>query len=183
MIYTISKRLLDIALSLFGLFIFSPLMLIIAVLIFLTEGLPICYVKKTTGKNEKVFYAIKFRSMKKDPKTITKIGRILRNTAMDELPQLINICKGEMSFVGPRPYSAEKCKSLESIGFSRRLSITPGLTGLSQISVLKHTTDEEVLRYDLEYMKRRNFWFDLYIIFISVWITLKGAWESTVKKL
>jgi len=183
MIYALPKRIFDIALALSGLLIFFPLLALIAFLIFLQEGRPIFYIKKTVGKDKKFFYLLKFRSMKNNSQIVTKLGRILRGTAMDELPQLINILKGEMSFVGPRPYAIEKYKALEKENFLQRLSVTPGLTGIAQIFAPKHASNDEVLKYDLEYIKRKNFFLDLYLIFISVWITLRGTWESAVKKL
>jgi lipopolysaccharide/colanic/teichoic acid biosynthesis glycosyltransferase len=129
---------------------------------------------------------------------ITKIGRIFRPFAMDELPQLFNIARGEMSFVGPRTYSIEhygilgdfqrKRASLNSLGadklsFFARLKLTPGLTGLAQIFAPKHAADEEVLRWDLEYLAKRSFSLDLWIIFISIWVTIRKKWEETTQKL
>ena len=182
MIYLISKRVSDIVIASLGLIAFFPLILLISIVIFLIEGRPVFYVKKTAGENGKAFKLVKFRSMKAGSQDITKIGRILRSTAMDELPQLINIFKGEMSFVGPRPYGIGKYESGDE-EFSRRLKVVPGLTGFAQVFLPKHSGDEDVLRHDLEYIKKKNFWFDMYLMFTSVWITLKGSWESTVKKL
>lgn len=198
MSYLIFKRILDFNLALFGLILFSPLIIVIAVLILLEDGLPVLYIKKSLGQNGKVFNAIKFRSMKINSQVITKVGKLLRQTAMDELPQLINIAKGEMSFVGPRNYAMTKYgvpddfsgKTINigelhtsAFGFSKRLEVTPGLTGLAQIFAPKHASDEEVLKWDLKYMKDRNFIFDLRLIFVSIWITFRKRWENTVKKI
>jgi lipopolysaccharide/colanic/teichoic acid biosynthesis glycosyltransferase len=196
--YLTLKRIFDFNLALFGLILFFPLIVLIAVAIFLEDGLPVLYSKKSLGKNGKVFSALKFRSMKCDSSTITKIGKLLRKTAMDELPQLINIAKGEMSFVGPRNYGINKygvnkdftgskimpaSLSLDIINFSKRLEITPGLTGLAQVSAPKYATYEEVLKWDLQYIKNNNFILDLRLIFMSIWITFANRWENTSSKI
>lgn len=196
--YLALKRIFDFNLALFGLILFFPLITLIAVAISLEDGLPILYSKRSLGKNGKIFSALKFRSMKCDSSTITKIGKLLRKTAMDELPQLINIVKGEMSFVGPRNYGINRYgiskdftgskiipASLSSnmVNFSKRLEITPGLTGLAQISVPKYANDEEVLKWDLQYIKTRNMILDLRLILISIWITFINRWENTVCKI
>jgi len=182
LIYLISKRIFDSALALLGLFLFLPLGIAIVIFIIFESGLPLFYLKKTIGKDKRTFYAIKFRSMHKGSERVTRVGKILRQTAMDELPQLLNIFKGEMSFVGPRPYGIDKYKAGES-AFRERLHVTPGLTGLAQVFLPKGAGDKRVLRYDLRYIKKKSFWFDLYVILMSIWITIKGGWESTTKKL
>jgi lipopolysaccharide/colanic/teichoic acid biosynthesis glycosyltransferase len=198
LIYCIFKRIFDFSLASFGLFVFSPLIFIITLLIFFIDGRPIFYVKKSLGKNGKIFKALKFRSMENNSQVITKTGHLLRQTAMDELPQLINIMKGEMSFVGPRNYGITKygisedfkrktvdCKDLSGpeVDFFARLKVVPGLTGLAQIFSPKHAADEEVLKWDIEYIVKKNFFLDLYIIFVSIFITLKRSWEKIDKKL
>lgn len=196
--YLIAKRIFDFILALAGLILFSPLILVIAISIFLEDGLPVLYDKKSLGKGGKLFGALKFRSMKVNSSKITRIGKFLRKTAMDELPQLINIARGEMSFVGPRNYGINKYgispdfkgeriefKELHAgtADFLKRLEVTPGLTGLAQIFAPKYATDEEVLRWDLKYIKDRNFFFDLCLIFVSIWITFVSRWESTTYKI
>lgn len=196
--YFILKRIFDFFLALIGLILFSPLILIITISILLEDGPPILYRKKSLGKDGKVFDAFKFRSMKANSPMITKVGKLFRKTAMDELPQLFNIAKGEMSFVGPRNYGINKYGieqdfkggkvELQKLNpkmadFSKRLEVTPGLTGLAQIFAPKYATDEEVLRLDLEYIKNRNFFFDLRLIFVSLWITFANRWESVTYKI
>lgn len=173
-------------------------MAIIIFLIFIEDGPPIFYVKKTVGIYGKVFNIFKFRSMEKDSLTITRIGTFLRKTAMDELPQLAAIVKGEMSFVGPRPYSIDKygiskntdvdkiplnMLSPDKISFAKRLNAIPGLTGLAQLYVPKYASDNEVLQFDLKYISIRNFRFDLYLILLSIWVTVQKKWERKDKKL
>jgi len=192
------KRVFDFSLALFGLFIFFPFMAIIPLLIFAIYGRPVFYCKTSVGQFGKVFKIMKFRSMDTVSSRITKIGKILRQTAMDELPQLINIIKGEMSFVGPRPYSLKKygltfdsrTKKIEvnnlnsdSLKFFQRLSVIPGLTGLAQIHTPKHAQDEEVLKLDLEYIKKENLLLDLYLILISIWISITHSWEEIRRKI
>ncbi|MEI8349359.1 MAG: sugar transferase [Candidatus Omnitrophota bacterium] len=198
MSYLLAKRIFDCILSSVGLFLFFPVISIVAVLIFLEDGLPILYIKKSLGMDGKLFNMLKFRSMKGGTLSVTKVGRILRATALDELPQLTNIIKGEMSFVGPRPYSIDYygiSKDFQgkifqsSLGrkdmeiFARRLKIKPGLTGLAQVFAPKHACDEEVLRWDVQYIKERSFLLDLKIIFLSIWISFVGRWEHRNNKL
>jgi len=156
-------------------------MLMLAALTLLRQGAPLFYIKKTVGKNGKILKIFKFRTMENDSSRVTAIGKILRQTAMDELPQLLNIFKGEMSFVGPRPYGIDKYQAAARL-FSGRLAATPGLTGFAQVFLPKHAGDDKVLEYDLHYIKKKSFILDLYIIFVSVGITLKGGWESTIRK-
>jgi lipopolysaccharide/colanic/teichoic acid biosynthesis glycosyltransferase len=196
--YLILKRIFDIGLAAIGLFFFSPFFVFIFLLVIIEEGLPVFYVKKSLGNNGIIFDAIKFRSMDRDSLYITRIGEILRQTAMDELPQLLNILKGEMSFVGPRNYGIEKyglpkdfrgknidlsSEDLKILPFFQRLQVTPGLAGLAQVFAPKYANDEEVLRWDLRYIQEKNFLLDLRIIFMSVWITIRRRWEEPIKKI
>lgn len=198
------KRCFDIALSGTGIIISSPLWLVIAILIFLEDHGRIFFTQNRVGLNGKLFKAYKFRSMKDvEPKSsseiqasendprVTKVGKILRATAMDELPQLINILKGDMSFVGPRALLPNEVeinqngndkKSLEEL-FQKRCSVTPGLTGISQIFLPRDVPREKKFQYDLLYIEKRSFLFDLKLIFLSFWITLRGKWESRENKL
>lgn len=158
-------------------------MLLIYFLILVKNGPPVFYFKRSLGKDKKIFRAVKFRSMDSSSK-ITGIGRILRQTAMDELPQLFNILKGEMSFVGPRNYAVDKySEEAGNADFMLRLKVTPGLTGPAQVFAPKHASNAEVLKLDIDYIEKRNFLLDLYIISLSVWITLKRGWEREVNKL
>ena len=165
-----------------GAFLFSPLFVIIIWMEFLKGERPVFYLKKSLGKGGKEFSAIKFRSMAVNSLQITRFGLVLRQTAMDEFPQLINILKGEMSFVGPRNYGVDRYEKASS-NFLQRLRVTPGLTGLAQVFAPKYATNEEVLKWDLEYVRNRNFILDLWLIFISVLVTLKRNWESPNRKI
>lgn len=199
------KRLFDIGLSLIGLIGSSPLWVLFSLAILLEDGWPIFYLQERVGKNGRIFKAIKFRSMIKDAEKesgpiqavendprVTKIGRILRATAMDELPQLVNILKGDMSFVGPRalrPKEKEVRGNPEALdikkvpGYYERLAVRPGLTGMAQVYLPTDALRSEKFRYDLMYIKNRSFLLDLKLIFLSFWITFRGKWESREKKV
>ena len=197
------KRIFDILLSFVGIIISFPLWLFIIICILLEDGRPVFFLQERVGKEGKIFNAIKFRTMKQeniphkdidlfeeDPR-VTRVGKILRATAMDELPQLLNILKGDMSFVGPRALplwidddEVKKYKDLTEVpGFEERARVRPGLTGISQIYAPKDATREEKFKYDLEYIKKMSFWFDLKLIVLSFWITLCGTWEKRQNKL
>ena len=198
-------RIFDFSLSLFGIIISLPLWIFIGLLILLEDGWPIFYLQERVGKHRRAFKAMKFRSMIKDaekatgpvqasendPRT-TKVGRILRATAMDELPQLVNILKGEMSFVGPRAIRPEELEvngnpsvtRLEDIaGYNERQSIRPGLTGLTQIYLPKDIPLKEKFDHDLIYIKKQSLGYNLKLIFLSFWITFRGKWESRQNKI
>lgn len=119
-----------------------------------------------------------------DPR-VTKVGRILRATAMDELPQLINILKGDMSFVGPRAERPELVSNFvkDVPHFNDRLSVRPGLTGLAQIYGRYDTNPKNKFRYDLLYIKNQSFLLDIKLILLSFWITFRGKWEYRGKKI
>ena len=151
------------------------------------------------------FKAIKFRSMIKDAEKgtgpvqavendprVTKVGRILRATAMDELPQLLNILKGDMSFVGPRALRPREKEvygnpdeiNIENVpGYKERLAVRPGLTGMAQVYLPTDALRSEKFQYDLLYIKKQSFLLDLKLIFLSFWITFRGNWESREKKV
>ncbi len=199
------KRLFDIGLSLTGLIGSSPLWVLFSLAILLEDGWPIFYLQERVGKNGRIFKAIKFRSMIKDAEKesgpiqavendprVTRIGRILRATAMDELPQLVNILKGDMSFVGPRalrPKEKEVHGNPEALdiekvpGYYERLDVRPGLTGMAQVYLPTDALRSEKFKYDLMYIKNQSFLLDLKLIFLSFWITFRGKWESREKKV
>ena len=199
------KRPFDIMLSLLGIVISLPLWLIIPLLIWFEDRGPVLYRQDRVGKNGRIFSALKFRSMIKgaeeeegpvqateDDPRITKVGKILRTTAMDELPQLINIFKGDMSFVGPRALRPEEkenqtnssAKFLWEIPrYKERHSVRPGLTGVAQIYLPTDAPRRRKFRYDLFYIKKQSFWWDLKLIFLSFWITFRGKWESRQPKI
>jgi lipopolysaccharide/colanic/teichoic acid biosynthesis glycosyltransferase len=198
------KRAFDFFLSLFGLVISSPFWLLFGLAIWLEDGGAIFYAQDRVGKDGLIFESLKFRSMvididektalrqaEEEDTRVTKIGRILRATAMDELPQLANILKGEMSFVGPRalqPVEKEvnetKPRSVWEIkGFKERSVVQPGLTGVAQILAPRDIPRQEKFKYDIWYIKNRNFSLDLRLIILSFFITFRGAWEKRGDKL
>ncbi|MDD2689865.1 MAG: sugar transferase [Candidatus Omnitrophica bacterium] len=197
------KRIFDFTLALSGIVLSFPLWTLISLAIYLEDGLPIFYLQERIGKEARIFRAVKFRSMIKDAEKdsgpvqakeedprVTKTGRMLRATAMDELPQLINIIKGEMSFVGPRALRPQEKEvqdsSIKSVfdypGFSERNKVRPGLTGIAQIVAKRDIDRQNKFKYDLYYIKNQSFLLDLYLIIVSFLITFKGRWESRIEK-
>jgi lipopolysaccharide/colanic/teichoic acid biosynthesis glycosyltransferase len=196
MMTTWYKRPLDITLALFGLVFFSPLIILFSFLIHREDGGPIFYKQVRIGKDRKEFQILKFRSMSTDSQElptcnlksdahvkITRIGNFLRATAMDELPQLINILRGDMSFVGPRPIMPCEVDGLDSHVRSVRLKAKPGLTGLAQLYADKYIANNDKIKHDLAYMENQSIWLDIKIIFYSIIVTLHGRWEMTGKKV
>ena len=192
------KRSFDIVLSIIGLMILSPLFVLVALAILITDGTPIIFSQKRLGKYGKEFFVYKFRSMIRDAETktgpvwannqdhrVTRVGRFLRDTKLDELPQLYNILKGDMSFVGPRPERPELTKSFTKVipKFSTRLLVRPGLTGLAQLHGHYNTTPNNKLRYDLLYIKNQSFWLDLKLIFASCYVPFIPSAKSSERKI
>ncbi len=199
-----TKRCFDILLSGTGLIFSSPLWLLIATAIALEDGFPVFFRQNRWGKGGQAFPALKFRTMRKDGERaksvqagrgdprITRVGKVLRACAMDELPQLWNIFVGDMSFVGPRALPINEVQSAadekdvpdEAItGFRQRLAVRPGLTGIAQIYADRDTARARKFRYDLFYIRRRNFWLDLRLILLSFCISFLGRWEVRGRKL
>jgi lipopolysaccharide/colanic/teichoic acid biosynthesis glycosyltransferase len=170
------QRKIDILISLIALILLSPFMLIIAVLIKLTSSGSIFYQQERVGLQGRHFVLYKFRSMLSDAEKrtgpiwsseydtrVTKLGRLLRRTRFDELPQLLNVLKGDMALVGPRPerpYFVKRYKSLQGV----RLSVKPGLTGLAQIEGYYHTHPKNKLRYDYLYVKNKSILLNMKIL-------------------
>ncbi|MCK9613944.1 MAG: sugar transferase [Candidatus Omnitrophica bacterium] len=198
-----TKRLFDFFLALSGLLISLPIWFLFGILIWIEDENHIFYSQERVGKNGKIFKIIKFRSMvtnadkevgplqaKENDTRITRFGRILRATALDELPQLVNILKGEMSFVGPKALRMVEIdagdKTPRSIwefkGAEQRLSVMPGLTGVAQILAARDINRTEKFKYDIWYIKHQSFLLDLYIIFISFLVTFRGMWERRGNK-
>jgi len=199
------KRAFDVGLSGAGLIASAPLWALFAALIKLQDGGPVFFVQERLGRGGRVFKALKFRSMivdadaatgprqaeRHDPR-ITPIGRIMRATAMDELPQLWNIFRGDMSFVGPRPLRPGEIEvagdgqlvRLEQVpGYDERHRIRPGLTGMTQVYAPRNVAVAEKFRLDLQYVERAGLWFDMKLILLSFWITLRGRWEHDGSKI
>ena len=187
----ISKRVFDVFLALFIMVFASPVMLITAIAIYLESGWPVFYLQDRVGFKGKDFSIIKFRSMVRDAEKhgprwceegdprITRVGRFIRKTRIDELPQVINVLRNEMSFVGPRPERRFFIKQLEENipYYGIRLNVKPGVTGWAQINYPYGDSVEdakEKLKYELYYMKNRSLWLDLVIILQTIKIMLKG---------
>lgn len=202
-IFLIFKRVFDFVLSGVGLIVFTPFFIVIFYLIYIEDGGYVFFKQERVGKDGKIFKIIKFRSMKICPVThldqdlletdprVTRIGRLLRATAMDELPQLINILKGQMSFVGPKPLlyvidDEERIhyKTLADVcGYSTRIKMIPGLTGIAQVYSKKTVSKRVKFRYDKLYLESRNLCLDIKLIFLSVFITLRAKWETAERKI
>ena len=193
-----SKRFFDIALSLFGFVFWLPAFAMIAIAILLEDGPPVFYTQERIGWHGKSFRLWKFRSMIKDAEAasgpvrvakndqrITRVGLLLRKIGMDELPQLVNILKGEMSFVGPRSYREFFVKQFreEVPNYDLCFLVRPGLTGMAQVYGRKDTSALQKWRLDMLYIKNRSLWLDVKLILISIWITLRGRWESLERKI
>ncbi len=199
------KRAFDVFVSGIGLVVSMPLWIVIPLAIKLEDGGPVFFPQQRVGLNGRVFKALKFRSMvpdaerrfglvqakEHDPR-VTRVGRLLRATAMDELPQLWNIFAGDMSFVGPRPLMPGEVEvrgdgqlvRLEEIpGYRERHSVRPGLTGLTQVYAPRDIARTNKFRLDRLYLKRANFWLDLKLILLSFWITGRGQWEARGRKI
>ena len=171
------KRVLDFLLSLIAIIILSPVLLIIAILVRIKLGSPVLFKQKRPGKNEKIFTLYKFRTMtdKKDENgnllpdedRLTKFGKVLRSTSLDELPELFNILKGDMSIVGPRPLLVEYLK-LYNEEQKHRHDVRPGLTGLAQISGRNSISWEEKFKDDIEYVNKVTFINDVKIVLKTV---------------
>ena len=198
------KRLLDLALSGVGLVVSAPLWAIVAAAIKLEDGGPIFYSQPRVGTGGRSFAAMKFRSMvpnaeqgvgpvqaiADDPR-VTRIGRLMRATALDELPQLWNIFRGDMSFVGPRALRPEEIEvdamgarvPLEAIpGFAERITVPPGLTGIAQIYARRDVSRRQKFRFDRFYIRRQSLLLDVRLILVSFWITFRGTWEARDRK-
>lgn len=167
--------------------ILSPIILLIIFLIFIFDGLPIIYMSKRAGKNQRLFSIYKFRTMKNNTKKdqITFLGKILRRTSLDEIPQLLNILEGEMSLVGPRPLPIKILKKISKKKRIIRCSIKPGITGYSQIKYSgKKRSLEEKINLDIIYIKKQNIltYFNI-LIFTPIVILKKFFLNKTGKTL
>jgi len=171
------KRILDLFISLLAIFFSSPLLLAIAALVRVNLGKPVLFIQKRPGINETLIHVYKFRTMTDerdsngvllpDDQRLTKFGRMLRSTSLDELPELFSIIKGDMSLVGPRPQLVKDMVFM-SPEQRRRHSIRPGLTGWAQINGRNAIRWEEKLRYDLEYLDHITFLSDMYILLLTI---------------
>lgn len=175
--YKLTKRIFDILFAIILLVICAIPMIVSAVLIKINDGGPIIYKQKRIGKNLKPFYMYKFRTMSTKRKEldgtmthdqmVTKVGKFLRKTSIDELPQLINVLKGEMSFIGPRPWM-EDYYFFFTDEQKKRNDVIPGISGLAQVKGRNGITIFQKIDYDLEYVKNANILLDIKIIFWTI---------------
>ena len=187
-LFDMYQRVLDIVLSILGLLVGIPLMIIFGILIKVEDNGPITYKQERIGKGGKKFYIYKLRSMRtdaekfgaqwaeKDDPRITKVGKFIRKTRIDEIPQLFNILKGDMSIIGPRPERPSFTEEFnqEIPGFINRLAVKPGLTGWAQVNGGYEITPREKLIEDIYYIKNRSILLDLKILFKTVKVVLTG---------
>ena len=187
-IFDFYQRVLNILLSIIGLAIGIPLIIIFGIRIKIEDNGPITYKQERLGKGGKRFYIYKLRSMRtdaekfgaqwaeKDDPRITKVGRFIRKTRIDEIPQLFNILKGDMSLIGPRPERPQFTEQFnrEIPGFINRLAVKPGLTGWAQVNGGYDMTPAEKLVEDIYYIKNRSVLLDFKIIFKTVAVVLTG---------
>jgi lipopolysaccharide/colanic/teichoic acid biosynthesis glycosyltransferase len=198
------KRAFDATLAGAGLILSAPLWAIFAAAIRIEDGGPVFYRQRRVGLGGRTFEALKFRSMRPDAERatgaiqapaddprVTRVGRLMRATAMDELPQLVNILRGDMSFVGPRALrpgeietnSNGRLERLEDIpGFEHRTRVRPGLTGLAQVYAPRDVRRRQKFKYDRLYVDRRSWCLDLRLILLSFWISVLGRWEVRGRK-
>lgn len=201
-----AKRAFDVTVAGLGLLASMPVWGLIAFLVRREDGGPVFFPDRRVGVGGRLFEVLKFRTMVQgadrefgprqaqsgegDPR-VTRIGRLLRATAMDELPQLWSIFRGDMSFVGPRalrPGEIEtrgdgSIRRLDAVpGYALRHSVRPGLTGLAQIYADRDVPVKHKFRYDRVYIRRCSLWLDLRLVALSFWITFRGGWERRGRK-
>lgn len=191
-LYEVIKRIIDIVASFTGLIVLSPLMLVVSILIKLESKGEVIFKQKRVGLNGKEFYMYKFRSMvinaeelkaelesqnemsgpmfkMKDDPRITKIGKFIRKTSIDELPQLINVIKGDMSLVGPRPSLPKEVEEFET-WMRERLEVKPGLTCIWQVSGRNNIDFEDWMKLDIKYVRERSLALDFKLIFKTIFV-------------
>ena len=187
------KRIFDICVSLLVLVLFLPIWVVIALLVKFTSPGPVFFLQERPGKNKKIFKVYKFRSMRpgsetmikgvevmKDDDRVTPIGQFLRRSKLDEIPQCLNVLKGEMSLIGPRP---ERVASLADYDdeISKRLNMLPGMTGLAQVSGNIYLSLQQRYKLDVYYVEHYSLWLDIRILVRTVGVVLFGE-ERYVNK-
>ena len=178
------KRGFDILVSLIGLIVFSPILLLVSILVRTKLGSPIFFTQDRVGKDNKIFKMIKFRTMTdardkfgellSDEERLTSFGKFLRSSSLDELPELINVLKGDMSLVGPRPL-LEKYLPLYSEEQIKRHNVKPGITGWAQVNGRNSISWTEKFKLDVFYVENYSFLFDIKILFLTVYKVLKRS--------
>jgi len=195
------KRVIDVLLAGTALVVSAPLWLAIAVAIKLEDRGPVFFTQSRWGRKGRSFKALKFRSMTtsaddsvqalRHDRRITRVGWLLRATSLDELPQLVNIWRGDMSWVGPRalPINERQQNETDDVpdhmvpGFDLRCAVRPGLTGVAQIFAPRDVPRLQKFRYDAFYIRRQSAWLDVRLIAISIWISLRLRWEDRGPKV
>ncbi|WP_096437470.1 sugar transferase [Alteribacter populi] len=180
------KRIIDIAASLIVLLVFLPLWITVAILIKVTSKGPVLFLQDRPGLNKEIFKVYKFRTMKPgsekmvkgqevttDDDRVTTIGKLLRRTKIDEIPQVLNVLKGEMSLVGPRPERIASLADYDDV-ISKRLNMSPGMTGLAQVSGNIYLSLEDRYKFDIYYVENFSVWLDIKIILRTVGVVLLG---------
>ncbi len=193
------NHLIQKIISIILLIIFAPILMTLSILIFFSDGLPILFIQNRLGRSGKIFKCMKFRSMKKNAENILKndpelmkiyvengykipeeletrylgIGLFLRKSSLDELPQLINVLKGDMNLVGPRPIVPDEISHYKGTKKDQFLSMRPGMTGLWQISGRSNIDYPERVDFEISYLKKRSFLFDIYVLFKTLLVVFK----------
>ena len=190
--YEVIKRVIDVVCSFVGVLVLSPLFVVIAIIIKFTSKGPVFFSQKRVGRDGKEFKMYKFRSMvvnaeelkeklasqnemsgpmfkMKDDPRVTKVGKFIRKTSIDELPQLLNVLKGDMSLVGPRPSLPKEVAQFEDWMY-RRLEVKPGLTCYWQVSGRNNIDFEDWMKLDIKYVDERSTWIDIKLIFKTVFV-------------
>jgi sugar transferase EpsL len=178
----LSKRLFDLAITIPGLVIISPLLLILAILVRIINGSPVFFRQQRPGYRNRLFFVYKFRTMTEaydgdghllpDAQRLTRLGRFMRDFSLDELPEMFNVLWGEMSWVGPRPLLTQYLERY-SPEQARRHEVLPGITGWAQINGRNALTWEEKFRLDVWYVDNWSFWLDVKILLLTIWKVLK----------
>lgn len=180
------KKVCDVSIVILMLAMLLPLLVVTGLLVFLEDGFPIFYSQQRVGKNQTLFTMLKFRSMKVNNipvsemgqvtstnPLITRVGKVIRRFKIDELPQLLSVLKGDLSLVGPRPTVPEQAEQYDDFQ-KMRLKVKPGLTGWAQVNGNVTLTWNERIALDIWYIDHWSFGLDLKILFLTVWVILKG---------
>lgn len=179
----ISKRIFDVVFSFLVLLLLSPLMLLLGIALIFVQGLPVFFSQERPGLESKLFRLSKFRTMRDqvgpdgkplpDEERITRLGKFLRRSSLDELPEFFNVLKGDMSVVGPRPLLVQYLDRYTPEQ-ARRHAVLPGVTGWAQVNGRNALTWEDKFKLDVWYVDNWSFWLDIRIIWMTIWKTLGG---------
>ena len=190
-LYLITKRITDFLVALIFTILFLPIGIFVYIAIYLEDKRNPIYLQKRTGKDGKVFNIYKFRSMRVETEIngkklthdqrVTKIGKFIRKTSLDELPQILNILKGDMSFIGPRPWITDYYDNFNTLQ-KRRTEVLPGLSGLAQVKGRNGLTIFDKLKYDIHYVDNIGLREDIKILFLTVYTVLKKDSASIIQE-